>query len=101
MAARWPGAVLPRARRHADGRRHREVNLEIGTPRALFRARVPFAGSLFRTNYDVTADGRRFLVNTVVEGAGATPITVVVNWSVGSRRSDCYRFLHRLSATKK
>jgi WD40-like Beta Propeller Repeat len=60
--------------------------LEIGAPRALFRARVPFAGSLFRTNYDVTADGRRFLVNTVVEGAGATPITVAVNWSVGSRR---------------
>jgi eukaryotic-like serine/threonine-protein kinase len=54
--------------------------VEIGAPRVLFRARVPFAGSEFRTNYDVTADGRRFLVNSVVEGAGATPITVVVNW---------------------
>jgi hypothetical protein len=53
---------------------------EIGTPQALFRPRVP-AGSLFRTSYDVTADGQRFLVNTVVEGAGATPITVVVNWT--------------------
>lgn len=30
--------------------------------------------------YDVSADGQRFLVNTLVQDAAATPITLVVNW---------------------
>jgi hypothetical protein len=30
--------------------------------------------------YDVTPDGKRFLVNTVPESARAAPLTVVVNW---------------------
>ena len=31
--------------------------------------------------YDVTADGERFLVNTLVEGALAARITWVLNWA--------------------
>jgi hypothetical protein len=30
--------------------------------------------------YDVSPDGRRFLVNTLVEEAAPAPITLVVNW---------------------
>jgi eukaryotic-like serine/threonine-protein kinase len=30
--------------------------------------------------YDVSADGQRFLVNTLAQDAAATPITLVVNW---------------------
>jgi Tol biopolymer transport system component len=51
-----------------------------GVARPLFRTDVLFPGSIFRMNYDVNADGTRFLVNTPVEGAGLSPMTVVVNW---------------------
>ncbi len=36
--------------------------------------------------YDVTADGQRFLVNTLVEASPAPPITVVLNWIAGLKR---------------
>jgi Tol biopolymer transport system component len=37
-------------------------------------------------HYDVTADGQRFLVNTLVEEPTASPITVVLNWIAGLKR---------------
>lgn len=57
-----------------------------GTPQPLFRIDSLFAGSIFRTNYDVNADGSRFLVIKPVEGAGTSPITVVLNWAAGLKR---------------
>jgi len=47
---------------------------------------VPFPGSIYRMNYDVTADGARFLVNTPVEGAGSSPINVVLDWPAGLKK---------------
>jgi hypothetical protein len=49
---------------------------------------VPFLGTnLWRSNYEVTSDSRRFIVHTLLDKAGAAPITVVVNWAaaVGTR----------------
>jgi hypothetical protein len=37
-------------------------------------------------NYDVVADGSRFLVSTPVEGAGTSPITVVMNWAMSLKK---------------
>ncbi|MBI3303706.1 MAG: hypothetical protein HYZ72_16700 [Deltaproteobacteria bacterium] len=37
-------------------------------------------------HYDVTADGQRFLVNTLVEDRPAPPITVLLNWTAGLKR---------------
>jgi hypothetical protein len=37
-------------------------------------------------NYDVTADGQRFLVNTVTDQAAPIPMTVVVNWTAGLKK---------------
>jgi Tol biopolymer transport system component len=54
----------------------------VGTLRALFNLR-PNAG---RDPYDVSADGERFLVNTVVETAPPPPITLVVNWPAALRQ---------------
>ena len=52
----------------------------VGIPQPLFQ--VPFRSSSFRRNvFDVTADGQRFLVNTLVEGALSAPITWVLNWA--------------------
>jgi Tol biopolymer transport system component len=58
--------------------------LEVGEVRPLFPTR-PMTGS--RYAYDVTKDGKRFLVNTTGDqDETATPITVVVNWNEQPRR---------------
>lgn len=50
---------------------------EVGEVRELFDApRMPLSGA----DYDVTADGQRFLMNTVGDTA-FQPITLVVNWT--------------------
>jgi dipeptidyl aminopeptidase/acylaminoacyl peptidase len=54
---------------------------ESGTPQRLFRTQVPVFGSPYRSNYEVTSDGQRFLVNTLVPGAVSEPIEVVLNWT--------------------
>jgi hypothetical protein len=54
---------------------------DIGTPTRLFSARFVQAGlAVARQQYVVSADGRRFLVNTL-EQAKPTPITLLLNWS--------------------
>ena len=56
--------------------------LERGTiPQPLFplSSRIPDPDP--RNVFDVTADGQRFLVNTLVEGPGSTSITWVLNWT--------------------
>jgi Tol biopolymer transport system component len=58
---------------------------QSGTPRRLFQTRVPFLGSPYRSNYEVAGDGR-FLVNTLVEGAASSPISVVLNWTTGLKK---------------
>jgi serine/threonine protein kinase len=57
-------------------------------PVALFDVHVGrFHSGIFAGmyQYDVTADGQRFLVNTMVE-ASSPPITVVLNWAAGLKR---------------
>jgi eukaryotic-like serine/threonine-protein kinase len=49
---------------------------EVGAVRALFQTRL----TALRYGYDVSADGQRFLINTLPEQAVARPITVVLNW---------------------
>jgi len=56
-----------------DGSRASEP---LGSPAALFTA--PCA-----CGFDVSADGRRFLVREVAGTGGKTPITVVLNWQAG------------------
>jgi Tol biopolymer transport system component len=54
-------------------------SLELGTPVKLFRIE-----SGPEIQYDVTADGRRFLVSTPMPGASSAP-TVVLNWAAELR----------------
>ena len=63
----------------------RGPTLETGPPTPLMRTNALFPGSMFRMNYDVTDNGQRFLVSQPVEGAGTSPITVVLNWLAGVR----------------
>jgi Tol biopolymer transport system component len=53
---------------------------EIGAPAALFNIRLGGAvQGISRQQYVVSADGQRFLVNTVSDEA-ASPLTVILNW---------------------
>src|SRR5262249_30659668 len=61
------------------------ATLEPSLPRPLFDAPVVSSGPR-RNRYVVTADGRRFLLNSPVEQAGNPAITVVVNWTAGLKR---------------
>jgi Tol biopolymer transport system component len=57
-------------------------SFESGKPQTLFTTRM-FSGGVrnaFRHQYDVSKDGQRFLINAVSDEAGATPITVILNW---------------------
>jgi hypothetical protein len=53
-----------------------------GSPRPLFRITPPDVIGIGGNHYSYVpaADGRRFLVNSKVEGARTTPISVVLNW---------------------
>jgi Tol biopolymer transport system component len=58
---------------------------KAGIPKVLFQAPV-WGGGISRipTRYDVTADGKKFLINSLPAEAGApatSPITVVLNWT--------------------
>jgi Tol biopolymer transport system component len=53
------------------------ASFEAGSPHVLFEFR---SGSFFPyAPYTVTADGQRFLLNTLVDESGGAPLTVVVN----------------------
>jgi Tol biopolymer transport system component len=58
---------------------------KAGTPRPLFQAPIWGGGTFHNvTRYDVTADGKRFLINSVTADAATsapTPITIVLNWT--------------------
>jgi serine/threonine protein kinase/Tol biopolymer transport system component len=62
---------------------------EPGTPEPLFDSHITGStNAVFQYDYDVTADGKRFLVSTTGSAASASapPLTVVVNWSAGLRK---------------
>ena len=58
-------------------------SLEPGTPAALFSVRIaggPLPSS-FKQQYAVSSDGQRFLVNLAADEGGASPITLISNWT--------------------
>jgi hypothetical protein len=57
------------------------TDLRLGQPLTLFEGRFWFTGGLGTiANYDVTADGQRFLVATPTGTREEPPITVITNW---------------------
>ena len=55
------------------------TSMEMGTPVALFQTQVSAFTSPNR--YAPTMDGQRFLINSTVQDASTTPITVILNWA--------------------
>ena len=61
-------------------------SFEPGVPVALFDAHMYHLVD-FAYEYDVTSDGRRFLINTAEDsGASSVPLTLVTNWSAGLKK---------------
>jgi Tol biopolymer transport system component len=62
-----------------------ERELVFGTPKELFQTRLSRGGTstALVLRYDVTRDGKRFLINSEPQSAQVTsaPITVVLNWA--------------------
>jgi serine/threonine protein kinase len=60
-------------------------SFEPGAPLPLFDAHMVAGGFSTFFQYDVTADGKRFLVDTTA-ASSAPPLTVVVNWTAGLKK---------------
>ena len=66
-------------------------SFEAGAPVPLFDAHIVHPNIDVNMEYDVTADGKRFLINTVAgsgggPGAASPPLTVVTNWTAGLKK---------------
>ena len=63
--------------------------LQAGAPMPLFRTRLArganISGLMSKPQYAVASDGR-FLMNMAVEGATASPITLVLNWDAALKK---------------
>jgi Tol biopolymer transport system component len=57
------------------------ASFTASVPRALFDVDVPEATAPYPTDYAVSADGQRFLVNTVVDQPERPSLTVILNWA--------------------
>jgi hypothetical protein len=62
------------------------ARLEIGAGRPLFTMRTRPQARLDSYNYDVSADGQRFLVNTFVEQSTSSAVSIVINWPASMTR---------------
>jgi hypothetical protein len=60
-------------------------SFQVGVPKPLFDTRVPTITD-FRNHYVVTSDGQRFLINSMTEERGSTPIDIVKNWTALLKR---------------
>lgn len=61
------------------------ASLEIGNPVPLFRVRVKASASDIPV-FDASADGQRFVVNSLLEEEGRAPLTAVLNWTQALKR---------------
>ena len=55
------------------------AGIEFGTPHALFKTRL-FGQQAILHEFDVTPDGQRFIVGTLIGEPKAPPPTVILNW---------------------
>jgi eukaryotic-like serine/threonine-protein kinase len=58
-----------------------DKSFEFGSPQALFQTMLPPVLAPFRAGYAVSADGQRFLLNTLHPNPEPSVITTVLNWT--------------------
>jgi hypothetical protein len=55
----------------------------VGAPRPLFEVNVQEPSAPYPGDYAVSADGKHFLINTLIEQPKRPALTVVLNWATG------------------
>jgi eukaryotic-like serine/threonine-protein kinase len=58
---------------------HPSTSLNPGAPKELFQLHT--ATDSFGTSYDVSADGQRFLVSTLIGEEASPPLNLMINWT--------------------
>jgi hypothetical protein len=53
------------------------TNLQLGTPHALFKATTVSGAT---GSYTASADGKKFVMNTVLPQSISEPLTLITNW---------------------
>jgi hypothetical protein len=83
VAAAGPMTAVP-----VRGTAGAKPSFELGAPQPLFEAHVAYSGFGFALQYDVTSDGKQFLITTTgdAEGKPSPPLNVVVNWNAGLKK---------------
>jgi serine/threonine protein kinase/Tol biopolymer transport system component len=61
-------------------------SFKAGAPHLLFQATAPIPGDAPFSNWNLTADGQRFLIRTPEEQRRPASITVVLNWQAGLKK---------------
>jgi Tol biopolymer transport system component len=62
-------------------------SFEVGSLQLLFEAHLIESPNSLNLQYDVTADGKRFLLDTTAGGSTSAPtLTAVVNWDAGLKK---------------
>jgi Tol biopolymer transport system component len=61
-------------------------SFSAGVPRPLFDIDLPEPTAPYPGDYAVSADGQRFLVNTVVDQPDRSSLSIVLNWAGSGRR---------------
>src|SRR5436190_6510486 len=64
------------------------ATLQAQTPAVLFQTQLAATVLVAGTSrqYDVSADGQRFLVNTPLAASSSVPITVILNWTAALKK---------------
>lgn len=80
--------ITPNAQLMAVALEPKGDGVTIGAHQPLFFTRTLPAGAAAYYEYDVTNDGQRFLIGTVLDGPNATPPSpvIVLNWMEGLRK---------------
>jgi hypothetical protein len=63
-----------------------DPTFQAATPHALFRSPTVAHAANTMSRYDVTRDGKKFLMVNALVGEPSSPMTVVVNWETGLKK---------------
>jgi serine/threonine protein kinase/Tol biopolymer transport system component len=62
------------------------ANFEAGTPQPLFEAHITAGPPIVGSNYAISKDGQRFLLNVLAEDSSPDPAVFVQNWTTALKR---------------